>query len=565
MADLDLQSASDQPAASGSVAARVGTNLPKYVLLAMAVLSIVVYVTVACLRMRYPYELEWMEGATVDHVRWILSGRPLYVEPSVEFVPNIYGPLYFYLGAVACKVMGVGFLPLRLISFAASLGCLWLIGRLVRRETGSWLWGFVSAGLFAATYHVTGAWLDIARVDSLGLLFMLAAIYVLRFRGGTAWHMAAGLLMGLSLLTKQSALFVAMPLVICTLITCKGWTRLVFGGTFMGFVLATTKAFDAATDGWYSYYVFHLPGRHEFSKIMGIGFWWHDIGMNLAVAMVATISAITIGAATRPWRDTVFYMLLATGMLGSSWLGRLHIGGMANALLPAAAVLAMGLSLGVVALHSAARGGAPGTAPASPRVDAIGRLVLAGLCLAGIWQFIVLGYLPNHLVPCSRDRRAGDEMIRKLASLDGRLLMPETGFLHTFTGRDTFHAHGSAVWDVLQSNDEVADRLREQFRRALRARKHDVLVLGEERNTATVTEEEARRMRVTSPLMMGTHVLDLFHDEIDANYRCVGKVFEEYELFWPAASCQVRPGRIYVRKDEAAATSPAGAWQPIQH
>ena len=143
-------------------------------------------------------------------------------------------------------------------------------------------------------------------------------------------------------------------------------------------------------------------------------------------------------------------------------------------------------------------------------------------------------------------------MIRKLASLDGRLLMPETGFLHTFTGRDTFHAHGSAVWDVLQSNDEVAAELREKFRRAFRARKYDVLVLGEERNTVRATEEEARRMRVTSPLMMGTHVLDLFHDEIDANYRCVGKVFEEDEEFWPAASCQVRPGRIYVRNDKAA-------------
>ena len=360
MADLEQQSAPDKRADSRSRVAGVGVGLLKYVLLAMAVLYIAVYVMVACLRMRYPYELEWMEGATVDHVRWILSGRPLYVEPSAEFVPNIYGPLYFYLGAAACKVMGVGFLPLRLISFAASLGCLWLIGRFVRRETGSWVWGFVSTGLFAATYRVTGAWLDIARVDSLGLLLTLAAIYVLRFRGGAAWHVAAGLLMGLSFLTKQSALFVAMPLIIYTLIACKGWTHLTFGVTFMGFVLATTEAFDAATDGWYSYYVIHLPGQHEFNKIMGIGFWWHDIGMNLAVAMVATISAITIGAATRPWRDTVFYMLLATGMLGSSWLGRLHIGGMANALLPAVAVLAMGLSLGAVALQSAAHGGAPG-------------------------------------------------------------------------------------------------------------------------------------------------------------------------------------------------------------
>ena len=145
---MSITSAQLQPTHSPEVAQVNGRAawILRYILLAMAVLYIGVYVTVACLRMRYPYELEWMEGAAVDHVRWILSGRPLYVEPSLEFTPFIYTPLYFYLAAAVSKVLGVGFLPLRLVSFLASLGCLWLIGRFVQRETGSWTWGIVRRG-----------------------------------------------------------------------------------------------------------------------------------------------------------------------------------------------------------------------------------------------------------------------------------------------------------------------------------------------------------------------------------------------------------------------------------
>ena len=77
-----------------------------------------------------------MEGAMVDHVRRIMAGHKLYVQPSLRFVPFIYPPLYFYLAALVSHVLGAGLVPLRLLSFVASLGCFTLIYMLVRRETG---------------------------------------------------------------------------------------------------------------------------------------------------------------------------------------------------------------------------------------------------------------------------------------------------------------------------------------------------------------------------------------------------------------------------------------------
>jgi hypothetical protein len=93
------------------------------------------------------------------------------------------------VSACLASVIGVGFFPLRLVSFLASLGCFAILFAFVRKETNSMALGLLSAGLFAATFRVGGAWLDIARVDSLFLLFLLSSLFALRF-----WHSAKGLI-----------------------------------------------------------------------------------------------------------------------------------------------------------------------------------------------------------------------------------------------------------------------------------------------------------------------------------------------------------------------------------
>lgn len=571
MTDLKQQSDPDKQAAPGSTAARKETGLLRYVLLAMAGLYIVVYVVVACMRMRYPYELEWMEGAAVDHVRWILSGRPLYVEPSLEFVPFIYTPLYFYVAAAVSKVLGVGFLPLRLVSFVASLGCLWLIGRFVRRETGSWTWGIVAAGLFAATYRLSGAWMDIARVDSLFLLLTLGAIYLLRFREGAGWMAAAGLLMGLAFLAKQMALFVALPLALYPLLFGRGWGRITFAAALGGFLAGSTWLLDAWSDGWYSYYVFDLPGGHPFFKIMFIGFWWYDIGRNVAVAMAMTIFALALQGALRSRRDLGFYLLMAAGMLGASWFARLHTGGYDNVLMPACAYLAIGFGIGAFSLHrltSGEDGRGQGTADyrtgsmaadnaamapgnggvLSSHGRRVERALLAGLYAVGIWQFLVLAYWPNLQVPRGRDERAGRALIQRLKELGGDALLLDHGFLHTMAGSNTFHAQTMAISDVLRGKDrQRAAKLENEIRQALRAGKFDVVVMdAPPAGAKLLTQRQAKQLGFRLPTI-GPDMQELFGPDIQAAYRLLEPAFQRDDVFWPVTGMETRPSLIYVR------------------
>ncbi len=142
----------------------------------VALAPIGIYLSVAFRRIGYPYELEWLEGGAVEIVARVSHGHSMYVAPSIHYVPYPYTPLYFWVSALVAKVVGVGFLPLRLVSVVSSIGVFAVLWRLVQQETGDPVAGVAAAGIFAATYKIGLAWFDIGRVDSLYLLMMLLAV-----------------------------------------------------------------------------------------------------------------------------------------------------------------------------------------------------------------------------------------------------------------------------------------------------------------------------------------------------------------------------------------------------
>ena len=76
------------------------SELLKRLTLALAAIHTLVFVTVAMTRMTYPFDLEWIEGGIVDGIARAVRGEPIYVEPTVPFVPLIYAPLYHYVAGV---------------------------------------------------------------------------------------------------------------------------------------------------------------------------------------------------------------------------------------------------------------------------------------------------------------------------------------------------------------------------------------------------------------------------------------------------------------------------------
>jgi 4-amino-4-deoxy-L-arabinose transferase-like glycosyltransferase len=486
--------------------------LGRGLLVVIAAIFIVAFVVVAVRRCAYPYELEWMEGAMVQHVERVLHGQKLYVAPTIDFVPFIYGPIYFWVSAAFAKVMGLGFAPLRLVSLLSSLGTFALIHRLVATETKDRVAGFVAAGAFAASFTRGAQFLDLARVDALSLFFSIAAIYVYRrHRALVVWRIGAALLVGLAFLTKQSAIFVAFALVAFELVVDRR-RAIVFALATLVFTVGFAWMIDLAHDGWFRYYVWELPRGHALVKASIGGFWTDDLFPAYAIAGVAGGWWLLTGK--RDDRGIVFYLLACSALVAGAWSGRLHDGGWPNVLIPAFAALSIFFGLGLsAALQDASR-------DASRDASSAMRRSIFVLAVAAA-QLLVLLYDVRRVVPKREDAIAGEAFVARLRALDGDVFIPMHAWYTHLAGKRTF-AHRMAMDDVMRGDPTgEGPALVIALRHAFDTRRFSAVLLDD----------------------------DYFEDVIKAQYRALDPPFASTDSrFFPVTGIHVRPAKLYVLK-----------------
>ena len=126
-------------------------------------LMVLLYGTVST-RWLYPYDLEWMEGGMLAHAARVASGEPLYVLPSVEFIPFIYPPMYpWIVGGLSALGIPLDYALGRSVSIiSVGLAATALVG-IIRREGGGWALAGATAALFLGTYENGGAFFDLNR------------------------------------------------------------------------------------------------------------------------------------------------------------------------------------------------------------------------------------------------------------------------------------------------------------------------------------------------------------------------------------------------------------------
>ena len=467
---------------------------------------------VALARMRYPFELEWLEGGSLEQVRRILAGQALYKRPTLEYVAFPYPPLYYYASAAMAAVTGPGFLALRLVSFLASTASLALIFWLVRRETGRASPALVAAGAFAGTYRAAGAWLDVGRVDALFLALTLAAVCCVRF-GRTARSQAgAGALLALAFFTKQVAVVAVLGFALHHLLWRRRHAAALLGAAAAG-IVAGTLLMDGLTGGWYTFHVFRPHGLlwHRF-----LTFWWIDVLPLLPVAALGAILLLLSREADRErWR---FYAAFTAVMVGTGLFSRMIIGAYLNALLPAFAGLAVLLGL---ALHDA-RAWLP------PPEGARRAPLEAALLGAVLLQLVMLAWDPRPRLPTAADRQAGERLTAHLASLGPTVLVPSHPYLAARAAGHA-HAHAMAIGDLLYfAPGPVGDALERDLRRALCERRYSAIV---------------------------TNGTWRYESELGEFYGPAQPLPELGDAFWPLTGARTRPSALYPPR----ALTPGGA------
>jgi Dolichyl-phosphate-mannose-protein mannosyltransferase len=407
-------------------------------------------------RAGYPFPLEWLEPATPDTVARILHGLPIYCAPSYEFVASMKTPLYYYVVAALAPLLGADLLAGRLVSILSTAGTCCILWRFIRREGGSNIWALFGIALFLATYNISRQWYDIARLDALFLLILVAAAYALRFWRGTASTAGAGLLLAAAYFTKQTVLIVAIP-VLLALAFAAPRRALLTALAFAVPVLIGMTVLHDATQGWSTFFLVEVPRHGELDFGVILSFWSTD----LRPLWPALLCAIGLVAAN--WRSdraqALFYAGLLLGALLCGWLGLMHVGGTSNALLPSFAVLALMMPLALQRLLQ------PELRQPSRRL-----LPLAVQTVA-LLQLALLTYDPRSVIPDASDREAGDQLQAFLRGINGDVLVMDDRYFSGLAGKSSSGLDFS-VADLLRvKNSAVPEDFKRSIIEALHAAK----------------------------------------------------------------------------------------------
>jgi len=436
----------------------------RILVVASSVFVMLLFVVTALERLRFPYELEQLEGSMFLSVLRVFHGQALYPRPSLAFIPYMYPPVYYYVSAAAGHVMGMTITTLRSVSILSTLGCFAMIYALVRKEVQRHLPAIAAAGLYAGCYSLCAGWFDLGRLDSFFILTLLLAMYATRW-----WHPAvAGALWTLAFQTKQSILPAAFVMLCFDFGMQRGrLQRTVSGVTALAIGAAGSVLWlNHATGGWFNFYIFTVPGANADLQLRTAALFWPiDILRPLALALIVIAAAALF---TRPvWRShAARFYLAACSMVPLFWWIRTHSGSTVNALMPIYALVAVLFGIAMARLLTAM--------PSLPQPAARAGVLL--VLLAALTQEAAGIYNPGAFRPNPQTGTSMAAVVAHVRRIPGDVFVPQHPYYAYLAGKPT-EADITSLHDAMRPGGAVSDELRAQLQSAFATHRYAAVIV----------------------------------------------------------------------------------------
>lgn len=386
-------------------------------------------------RIGWPYDLEWLEGATLWHAQRLVDGQPIYPAPSLAFVPLPYTPLYPALLALVGRAVGVSYTLGRAVSVASFAGALVIGWRYVRAAGGGRALATAAMAIPCAAYAPTGAWIDLARVDSLWLLFAAGGTTLaFRARRSTAGTAAAALLLVAAFFAKQTA----APLMVATALGLAVVDRraaLLFAGTLALVGLPALWAVQRASDGWFWFYVYKVHHAHRFYVAAALRLPGRTALLLLPGVPLVALALLRDRAPLLRWAAW-----LAASAIAASAVAKATAGAYMNALLPA---IYFGALLVGVAAARILDGAEPRRAALAWALVGATIATAPGGILIALYELSprsyqappIAGYDPRPFVPQAADRAAADAFIARVRATPGEVWLASRPWYARLAGK----------------------------------------------------------------------------------------------------------------------------------
>jgi alpha-tubulin suppressor-like RCC1 family protein len=217
-------------------------------------------------RLRYPMDLEWMEGGCLYMAHRLASGLPIYTSPDRGYIPFPYAPLHSALLALFGKIVGLDYWSGRFLSVAALAIGMAAVTRATWREWRDTPLEYpvaaLALGWVLAGYPLAGNCYDLIRVDALACaITIVAAAWVARGPLRRFDVALVAVLLTASVFTKQTmAPFAAW---ICLLAIFRDrWRGVVLSLATGVLSLATLAGLQLATSGNFWFYTVKMLSKH---------------------------------------------------------------------------------------------------------------------------------------------------------------------------------------------------------------------------------------------------------------------------------------------------------------
>lgn len=430
-------------------------------------------------RLRYPLDLEWMEGGTLTHALRLARGEALYAQPSVDFVSFLYTPLYpAVLGALS-KLFGLSYVLGRSVSILAFAGALTVLVAAVRGIARQYesdeLRGLaVAAGLLGAAavclaFPFCGAFYDLVRCDSLWLLLVAAGLHACAPPVRSRRRPALGaLLLTIAFFTKQTAApFMVAGALSVALTSGLGpgllFSAVAFGGTAAGILIG-----QYLTDGWLWIYIYRLHQGHP----LRLARIWPETPRALLehgfVLLLPIAACLVFAAMRRRVSPRLFHWAtMAAAGVATSAVASATEGAYDNAYIPAVYFVALLSAASVVELAALASGLSDALQPPRLRMAGLSGLLALSAHMAIRW----LDPAPH--IPTAADRAEATRLLAFLVEQGPAVFMPCHPYYNVLAGgRGHLHVMGISdvyYWPRSITSDPARDAaIKERFRISVR-------------------------------------------------------------------------------------------------
>jgi tetratricopeptide (TPR) repeat protein len=477
-----------------------------------ALYFITVFLVIAAIRSKYPFELEILEGPIFEHVTRLLHGQNVYVPPSINFVPFNYTPLYYVFAAGLALVLGANFFTLRFLSIISALGIFIIIYQFVKKETGNKTAGIIAAGLFAATYKICNTWFDIARVDSLYNFWLILSIYILRFSRNKYRILFTSLVLSLAYFTKQSITLFLLPLALSIFWTeRKNAIKLIL---YTAVIIITVSIFiNNISDGWFNYYIWKLSLSNDIDYSLLLPFWTYGLLKPFGIAFLFICAFFLKDVIERKKGiSNIFHIFIFLGLLGLSFAGTAYSGSNRNAMMPVymGICIMLGISYDYLLMWGTKNE----------------KMVFWIYALLFI-QFCALIYPPDKQLPSQIDNQSGQHFLEMIKKIDGPVWIPFHGYLATLAGKPAY-ANLLAMHGFFYKMSKLYDSPRAALSQSV---------------------QEALDQKIFTAIILDAPLYEYpeLNNALEKKYEYTGNLFRKQDGFVPLMNT-IRPELLYLPK-----------------